>query len=78
MELHSNKLNTFKEEFHKLRGTFQGSNSLTKYNLPVAFILELLLLWTIYWKNGFLLFLQVVHEKESSGCLIAKLPKDVI
>lgn len=31
MDLHSNKLNSFKEELHKLRGVFQGNNSLTKY-----------------------------------------------
>lgn len=35
MELHSNKLNGFKEEFHKLRGAFQGNNSLTKHNQSI-------------------------------------------
>lgn len=31
MDLHSNKLSSFKKEFHKLKRVFWGNNSLTKY-----------------------------------------------
>lgn len=45
MALHSNKSNSFTEEFHKLRRVFWGNNSLTKYKQSISSTLETLLLW---------------------------------
>lgn len=66
MELHSNKLNGFKEKFHKLRGAFQGNNSLTKHNQSIfsLHIRNLISLDDVSEKQ-FLLFLQVIMRRKT-------------
>lgn len=67
MDLDSNKLNSFKEEFQKLRAVFQANNSLTKFKQFIFFFhIRNLGALDSTLEKWFLLFWPSHSEKEES------------